>query len=84
MKCYSLKSLHAMSNSYLPSRAQGCYNRIYNMNANCRECLWSSVSICYISLAKVLEVVFGIGVLNETYINNVISFITNEMYVFKD
>ena len=84
MKCCSLKSLQATSNNYVPSRKHGCYYQIYNMNANCRGRLWSSVSICYVSSAKVLEVVFGIGVLNETYINNLIFFIINEMYVFKD
>lgn len=84
MKCCSLNSLQATSNTYVPSRTHGCYNQIYNMNANCRGRLWSSVSVCYVSSAEVLEMVFGIGVLNETYINILICFIINEMYVFKD
>jgi hypothetical protein len=66
MKCCSLKSLQATWYIYMPSRAHGCYNQIYNMNANCRGRLWYSVSVSYVSSPEELKVVIDIGILNGT------------------
>jgi hypothetical protein len=79
-----LEAFRAKSNIYMPSRAHDYYNHIYNMNANYRGRLWYSVTISYVSSPKVHKVVFGIGVLNETCISNLVFFITNEMEVFTD